>query len=193
MTVIGPGPADVPASGGPGFGTDTAAQIERFHDPNTRALLANTGLTTTALERLLGVELSVRVLRQDESTTAGLPPYITGALELCDTDRALIRHSRLLTPDLDVVSINYVVAAAEPAQTNGIGDLRTPIGHGLIARGMSQYRRVLWAGVRTWPDGRECAAKAYVMVLDERPACYIRESFDPDMVPSARGLIASTV
>jgi hypothetical protein len=123
----------------------------------------------------------VRVVHQDEVAARALPAFIVGVLALRAADRALIRHSCLVTPDR-TVSINYVAAVAQPAQASGLADLRTPIGHGLITRGLSQRRRIMWAGARTWPDGRACAARAYVMSLGDRPMCWIREAFNPDIV-----------
>lgn|GEM_PF-5804635 len=178
-----PGPLDEPTPSEPGFGTNTAAQIERFHHPTTRVLLASEGLTTTALEDLLAAGLSVRVMHQHEVPARLLPASIASVLQLRAADRALIRRSCLATPE-QTVSINYVAAVAQPAHTSGLADRDTPIGHGLIARGLSQRRRILWAGARTWTDGRACAARAYVMSLGDRPVCWIREAFNPDIVPA---------
>ncbi|MQY20502.1 hypothetical protein [Nocardia macrotermitis] len=181
MTLTAPGPLDEPMSGGPGFRANPAAQIERFHHPATRILLASEGLTTTALEHLVGCGLNVRVSTQDEIPAAALPAFVATALRLRTTDRVVIRHSRLVTPER-TISINYVAAPAQSTDANGLADLDTPIGHGLIARGLTQRRRIMWAGTRTWPDGRPCAARAYVMSLGGRPVSWIREAFDPDVI-----------
>ncbi|MBU3064707.1 hypothetical protein KO481_24655 [Nocardia sp. NEAU-G5] len=189
MTIThSPGPLGEPSPNGPGFRTNTAAQIQRFHHPTTRALLASENLTTTALEHLLADGLSVRVIRQDEVPARVVPAFIAGVLQLRVADRALIRRSCLATPE-QTVSINYVAAVAQPAHTSGLADLGTSIGHGLIARGLSQRRRILWAGARTWPDGRACAARAYVMSLGDRPVCWIREAFNPDIVPAQQAMV----
>ncbi|WP_067678200.1 hypothetical protein [Nocardia miyunensis] len=188
VTRFAPGPLGEPTPSGPGGRTDTAGLIDRFHHPATRALLASEGLTTTALERLLAGGLSVRVMRQDEVAARALPAFLVDALGLRAGDRALIRHSRLVTPER-TVSINYVAAVAQPADENGLSDLRTPIGHGLLARGLSQRRRIMWAGTRTWPDGRACAARAYVMSIGDRPVCWIREAFDPAVVPAEHAMV----
>ncbi len=184
----GPGPLGEPLPGGPVFRTTTATQIQRFHHPTTRALLASEGLTTIALEHLLADALSVRVVHQDEVAARALPAFIAGVLALSAVDRALIRRSCLVTPDR-TVSINYVAAVAQPARASGLADPRIAIGHGLITRGLSQRRRIMWAGARTWPDGRACAARAYVMSLGDRPVCWIREAFNPDVVPAQHTMV----
>ena len=154
----------------------------------TRALLASEGITTTALEHHLASDLNVRVMRQDEIAAGTLPALIVDVLRLRAADRALIRYSRLVGAER-TVSINYVAAVARTASESGLADPRTPIGHGLIARGLSQRRRVMWAGTRIWPDGRACAARAYVMSLGGRPVCWIREAFNPDIVPAERAMV----
>ncbi|WP_157117650.1 hypothetical protein [Nocardia vaccinii] len=188
VTHSAPGPLGEPTPSGPGSRMNTAASIERFHHPMTRALLTSEGITTTALERHLASDLSVLVMRQDEIPAITLPALIIDVLRLRAADRALIRHSRLVSTER-TVSINYVAAVARTAGTSGLADPRTPIGHGLIARGLTQRRRIMWAGTRTWPDGRACAARAYVMSLGDRPACWIREAFNPDIVPAERAMV----
>ncbi|WP_227980659.1 3-deoxy-7-phosphoheptulonate synthase [Nocardia spumae] len=185
MTAIGstPGPLGEPSPGGPGFRTPTDEQVQRFHHPLTRNLLADEGFTTLALERILGTSLAVRVLRQDEVPARVLPATVADDLRLHDDDRALIRRSCLVTSDLITASVNYVVAVAQPASANGLDDVRTPIGHGLINRGRTARRHLVWAGPATWPDGRQCATKAYIMTIGDRPVCYIREAFNPAVVP----------
>ena len=188
VTRSAPGPLGEPTPGGPGFRTSSAAQIDRFHHPTTRALLASEGLTTTALEDLLASGLTVRVMHQDEVAVRALPAFIVGVLQLRAADRALIRRSRLVTAEM-TVSINYVAAVAQPARTSGLADLHTAIGHSLITRGLGQRRRIMWAGTRTWPDGRACAARAYVMTLHDRPVCWIREAFNPSVVPPEHAMV----
>jgi len=188
VTRSAPGPLGEPTPGGPGLRTSAAAQIERFHHPTTRALLASEGLTTTALERLVASRLTVRVMDQDEVAVPALPAFIVGVLQLRAADRVLIRRSHLVTAEL-TVSINYVAAVVQPARASGIADLGTPIGRGLIARGLSQRRRIMWAGAKTWPDGRACAARAYAMSLDDRPVCWIREAFNPAVVPPEHAMV----
>ncbi|MBF6245044.1 MULTISPECIES: hypothetical protein [Nocardia] len=187
MTVTGsaPGPLSEPTPSGPGPRMNPATQIERFHHPTTRTLLSGTGFTTTALEHILETTLSVHVLRQQQVPPRTLPTFIVDELRLQDADGALVRRSRLVTPALATVSLNYVVAVPQSAAASGIDDVRMPIGHGLLTRGLPQHRRLLWAGIRRWPDGRPSASRAYIMTLGRRPVCYIREVFHPAVVPPA--------
>lgn len=175
-------PADS-LTGGSGLRAITE-DIRRFEHPLTRMLLANDGYTTPALEAIVSSELHVLVLRQTDVAARWLPAVVASALRVSDTDCALVRRSRLITSDLTTVSVNFVVAVREPAAASGVDDLHVPIGSGLATRGLTQRRQILHAGVRRWPDGRRCAARAYVMALGDRPICYIRESFNPDIVPS---------
>ncbi|MGQ4601093.1 hypothetical protein [Nocardia sp. R6R-6] len=157
--------------------------IGRFGHPLTRMLLAGDGATMPVLEAMLGTELQVRVLRQDDMVASRLPSSVSEALRVSGTDRVVVRRSSLVDSDLVTVSVNYVVFVGGPAAEYGVDDVRMPIGHNLISRGVSQRRDILRAGLTRWPDGRLCAAKAYVIVLVDRPLCYIRESFNPNVVP----------
>ncbi len=175
-------PGDSPV-GGSGSRTATQ-QIARFSHPLTRMLLASDGYTQPRLEAILGTDLQVRVLRQDELAAEQLPATVVDALRLAGPDRVIVRRSCLINADMVTASVNYVVAVSGPAATAGADDVYVPIGRGLISRGVSQQRHVLRAGVTRWLDGRLCAAKAYVIMLgDHRPLCYIREIFNPSLVP----------
>ncbi|MFI6363626.1 3-deoxy-7-phosphoheptulonate synthase [Nocardia sp. NPDC050630] len=175
-------PGDFPV-GGSGSRTATQ-QIAQFGHPVTRMLLASDGFTQPRLEAILGTDLQIRVLRQDELAAEQLPPAVAEALRLAGPDRVIVRRSCLINADMVTASVNYVVAVSGPAAAAGADDVHVPIGRGLISRGVSQRRHVLRAGVTRWPDGRLCAAKAYVIMLgDQRPLCYIREVFNPSVVP----------
>ncbi|MEV6137021.1 3-deoxy-7-phosphoheptulonate synthase [Nocardia sp. NPDC051990] len=175
-------PGDSPL-GGSGSRTATQ-QIARFGHPVTRMLLASHGFTQPRLEAILGTDLQVRVLRQDELAAEQLPATVADALRLAGPDRVIVRRSCLINADMVTASVNYVVAVSGPAAATGADDVHAPIGRGLISRGVSQRRHVLRAGVTRWLDGRLCAAKAYVIMLgDHRPLCYIREIFNPSVVP----------
>ncbi|WP_280464783.1 3-deoxy-7-phosphoheptulonate synthase [Nocardia brasiliensis] len=154
-----------------------------FAHPLTRMLLASDGFTTPVLEALLGTALRVRVLRQDEMYAVGVPVLVTEALQVSDEDRVVVRRSCLVDPNMMTVSVNYVVATSGPA-ARGVDSLQVPIGYSLIAQGLSQRRQILRIGAARWPDGRRCAAKAYLMTLVEQPLCYIRECFNPDLIPA---------
>ncbi len=146
-------------------------------------LLASDGFTTPALAAILRTDLHVRVLRQDDIAAGGLPNTVTDALGVSDSDRVIVRRSCLVNADLVTASVNYVVAVRAGAAASGMDDVQVPIGTGLISRGVSQRRHLLRTGVVRWPDGRLCAARAYVMTLGDRPLCYIREAFNPDVIP----------
>ncbi len=174
-------PGEIPA-GSSGFRTHRD-EIARFGHPLTRMLLASDGFTMPVLEAILGTELEVRVLRQDELSAERLPAVVSDALRLSGAGQVIVRRSCLMDPDMLTVSVNHVVTVSEPAATCGADDIRMPIGYSLMARGVSQKRYILRVGLARWPDGRACAAKSYVIVLGDRPLCYIRESFNPSVIP----------
>ncbi len=157
-------------------------QVAGFASPTTRMLLAGNGLTAPVLEAALGAALRVRVLRQDSVPAEQIPEAIARELRLTHRDRVVVRRSCLLDAQLTLVSVNIVIAAIGEPTAAGIARLDVPIGYSLIAPGISQHRRILRAGMGRWPDGRECAAKGYVVDLDERPWCYIRECFNPSLI-----------
>ncbi|GAA5060512.1 3-deoxy-7-phosphoheptulonate synthase [Nocardia callitridis] len=134
------------------------------------------------LEAILDTELQVRVLRQDELAARRLPEAIRELLRVGDDDRVIVRRSCLLDSDLVTASVNYVVTVPEPAVGTGVEDVRVPIGYSLLSHGVRQSRHVVRVGHTRWPDGRLCAAKAYVIVRGEQPLCYIRESFNPGLI-----------
>ncbi|MEV4234901.1 3-deoxy-7-phosphoheptulonate synthase [Nocardia sp. NPDC049737] len=175
-----------------GSGPRTAMQqIARFGHPITRRLLATDGFTQPRLEAILGTDLQVRVLRQDELVAEQLPATVSEALRLAGPDRVIVRRSCLINADMVTASVNYVVAVSGPATAAGTDDLHVPIGRGLVSRGLSQRRLVLRAGVTRWPDGRLCAFKAYVIMLGEhQPLCYIREIFNPSFVPPEHAAVS---
>ncbi|NUS95516.1 MAG: hypothetical protein HOQ36_24420, partial [Nocardia sp.] len=135
----------------------------------TRILLANDGYTTPVLEALVDADLGIRVVSQHDLDAAGLPDTVLDALCLSARDRVLIRRSRLMHEEL-TVSVNYVVATCGRAGGYGLDDSGSPIGRSLMSRGIAQRRRILRVGLARWPDGRPCAARAYVLLLD-RPLC----------------------
>jgi 3-deoxy-D-arabino-heptulosonate 7-phosphate (DAHP) synthase class II/chorismate-pyruvate lyase len=157
-------------------------QVAGFASPTTRMLLAGNGLTTPVLEAALGAALRVRVLRQDDVPAEQIPDGIVRDLRLVSGQRALVRRSCLVDSGMTLMSVNLVIAAAGRAMDSGIDRVDIPIGRSLIAPGISQHRRNLRTGLACWPDGRECAAKAYLIVLNDQPLCYIRECFNPSLM-----------
>jgi 3-deoxy-D-arabino-heptulosonate 7-phosphate (DAHP) synthase class II/chorismate-pyruvate lyase len=177
-----PEPPSGTTLGGSGFRRNRD-EIGQFHDPLTRMLLAGDGFTMPVLEAILGAELDVRVLRQDDIEAGRLPGAVTDALGVSDTDRVIVRRSCLVDADMVTVSVNHVVTVRGPSTAWGVDDVRIPIGYSLVSRQAPQRRQILRVGLTRWPDGRLCAAKAYVIVLDDRPLCYIREAFNPSVIP----------
>lgn len=162
---------------------DPLQQVSSFADPLTRMLLASDGFTTPVLEALLGTRLQVRVLRQDLVPAAGIPAEVAALLRPDAGGDVLIRHSCLVDQDLSPVSLNQVIAI-HPA--GDITSLTTPIGYSLLGKGISQRRQIVHVGRSTWRHGElsePCAVKAYVMVIDDRPWCYIRECYNPRYIP----------
>lgn len=154
-----------------------------FRDPMTRALLAHSGFTTPALEAIVGATLAVRVLHQYDTYACRLPRPVVGALRVSGHDRVLVRHSELVDGE-QTVSTNLVFTVGARAADYGVDDAATPIGRSLILRGIRQQRHILWVGLASWSDGRLCAARTYVMLLDRQPLCYIKEVFSPQFVMS---------
>jgi 3-deoxy-D-arabino-heptulosonate 7-phosphate (DAHP) synthase class II len=161
---------------------DVVAQVAGFASPLTRMLLAGNGLTTPVLEAALGTTLRVRVLRQDRVPVEQIPYGIAQDLRLADGDCVVVRRACLVDSRMTPVSVNMVIAAVGPATAAGIDRVDIPIGYSLIASGVSQHRRNLRAGLARWPDGGDCAAKAYLVQLADQPACYIRECFNPSLI-----------
>lgn len=155
-----------------------------FGQPLTRMLLASDGFTMPALEAVIGRELHVQVLHQVAHPADRLPVIVTAPLRLSASDRVIVRRSCLVDAAAATVSVNHVVSVSGPAATYGLADSQIPIGQNLISQGLSQRRHLLRAGLMRWPDGRLSATRAYVMLLGDRPLCYIRESFNPAIIPS---------
>lgn len=167
----------------PGSSSAFAADDPGFRHPLTRKLLAYSGYTTPALEAILAAELAVRVVYQTEMGASQLPCAVTDGLNVSRRARVLVRRSQLTAAEL-TVSVNYVVSVTGPTETYGLDNSHAPIGRSLISRGVRQQRRILRTGLARWPDGRDCAARSYLLIVDQ-PLCYIRESFNPNLVPAA--------
>lgn len=177
-------------------------EVRRFDHPLTRMLLAGEGWTTIALDAIVNTHVRVKVIDLADVRADRLPHTVTGALHVSQSERVLVRRSLLMADKDDeggnddkededdtgckgfVVSLNHVVAAADSAPT-WMDDVTTPIGRGLMSRGVVQRRRRMRAGPAQWHDGRTCAARSYVLSVDDHPLCYIRESFNPAVVPSS--------
>ncbi|TDD58872.1 DUF98 domain-containing protein [Kribbella antibiotica] len=161
-------------------------EIMAFGDPLTRMLLASDGFTMPALEAVIGRDLHVQVLHQVDHLADCLPVTVTASLRVSAVGRVIVRRSCLVDAAATVdaaVSVNHVVSLSGPAATYGLADSQVPIGQNLMSQGLSQRRHLLRAGLMRWPDGRLAATRAYLLLLGDRPLCYIRESFNPAIIP----------
>ncbi len=171
--------------------TTTMSPATAFGAAETRMLLASDGSTTLLLQALLGRRLLLEVPYQSRSLAVEFPPEIRAAIGADPHHEVLVRHSELRTEAGDVVSRNLVVATSERrgAMYGLLSDRCTPLGHGLIALGLSQSRRLLASGVDGWEADESavrCAFKAYALSESGVPSMYIRERFNPEFVPVDR-------
>ncbi|MFI2238247.1 3-deoxy-7-phosphoheptulonate synthase [Streptomyces chrestomyceticus] len=163
--------------------------VARFSSPLTRMLLASDGLTTTLLESALATPLRLRVLHQGTAPAAAQDALARRCLSLGRDEQVLVRRSALADAALTPVSLNTVVGLVpdDPALAACLTSGRTPIGYGLRAAGAMRTRRLVEVGVAGWEqDGRVRPAvfKAYVVLDGDRPWLFIRELFNPRLVPA---------
>ncbi|MDH6579254.1 hypothetical protein [Kitasatospora sp. MAP5-34] len=178
--------------------TITVSPATAFSAAETRMLLASDGSTTLLLQALLGRRLHLEVPYQSRFLALEFPHEIRAAIEADPHHELLVRHSELRTESGAVVSRNLVVANAEQrgAMYGLLGDRRTPLGHGLIALGLSQSRRLIASGLDHWEaDGSaaRCAFKSYVLSESGVPSIYIHERFNPEFVPADRAPAATAL
>ncbi|MEN2423675.1 3-deoxy-7-phosphoheptulonate synthase [Streptomyces rimosus] len=163
--------------------------VARFASPLARMLLASDGLTTTLLESALATPLRLRVLHQGTAPAAAQDALTRRCLSLGRDEQVLVRRSALADAALTPVSLNTVVGLVpdDPALAACLTSPRTPIGYGLRATGAMRTRRLVEVGVAGWEqDGRIRPAvfKSYVVLDGERPWLFIRELFNPRLVPA---------
>ncbi|MEV5595433.1 3-deoxy-7-phosphoheptulonate synthase [Streptomyces sp. NPDC052496] len=164
--------------------------VARFRSPLTRMLLASDGLTTTLLESALATPLRLRVLHQGTAPAAAQDALTRRCLSLGRDEQVLVRRSALADAALTPVSLNTVVGLVpdDPALAACLTSGRTPIGYGLRAAGAMRGRRLVEVGVAGWEhDGRVRSAvfKSYVVLDGDRPWLFLRELFNPRLVPAA--------
>nr|WP_202514036.1 MULTISPECIES: hypothetical protein [unclassified Streptomyces] len=155
--------------------------------PETRLLLASDGSTTLLLESLLGFTMTVHVISQEAVDATAIPSGAREVLQLGDDSRAVRRLSELRAPDGRVVSRNLVAhPAAESPHLPDAADL-TPLGLRLRAlRFPQQHRSLLAHGLTHWDDAAHvpvCAFKEYVIRCADESRIYVRERFNPGLVP----------
>lgn len=149
----------------------------------TRMLLAADGSTTVLLEAWLSTRLRTVVDVQQERPLGALPQYVSRALELPPGSMVVERHSRLVTPDGEVVSANRVVLPTTAAELVLPGP-GVPLGHHLALRGLSGSRQRLSAGTGVWyQDERPCSRKEYVITCGPGVRIHVHELFNPARVP----------
>ncbi|MFD7667644.1 3-deoxy-7-phosphoheptulonate synthase [Streptomyces sp. NPDC059788] len=165
--------------------------VARFASPLTRMLLASDGLTTTLLESALATPLRLRVLHQGTAPATAQDALTRRCLSLGRDEQVLVRRSALADAALTPVSLNTVVGLVpdDPALAACLTSPRTPIGYGLRASGAMRTRRLVEVGVAGWEqDGRSRPAvfKSYVVLDGDRPWLFIRELFNPRLVPAGQ-------
>ena len=168
-----------------------------FRESVTRMLLSSDGSTTRLLEATVG-PLSLRVLHQAVGTAAHCPDTIRTALGLGPEAQIINRCSALVDADSRPVSLNHVVAPFVPHSR--LGDIVSGTAAGIgpeLARQHVEHRRELLAcGLALWPDTpgpRLAAAKVYVIRQGEERLMYIREMFNPDVIPAATNAAVTNV
>jgi chorismate-pyruvate lyase len=159
----------------------------------TRMLLSADGSTTVLLEALVRARLTALVDRQGAVTPdqvpAGLPDLLAGP---DDHPGALVeRRSRLVTPDLEVVSTNLVVVRHRDA-AELLPPADVPLGRHLARHRLSVRREALRQTVGRWPltpDQPPCAGKEYLIHCRAGARIYVRELFNPGFVAVAPSAI----
>ncbi|MFE7120305.1 hypothetical protein ACFU99_33260, partial [Streptomyces sp. NPDC057654] len=165
--------------------------VARFSSPLTRMLLASDGLTTTLLESALRTPLRLRVLHQGVAPAAAQDALVRRCLGVGGDEPVLVRRSATADAELTPVGLNRVVGVGpdDPALAACVRSARTPIGYGLRAAGAMRGRRLVEVGVAGWErDGRVLPAvfKSYVVLDGDLPWLFIRELFNPLLIPAGR-------
>jgi 3-deoxy-7-phosphoheptulonate synthase len=160
-----------------------------FRESVTRMLLSSDGSTTRLLEATVG-PLRLRVLHQAVGTAAHSSETIRTALGLAPEAQIINRCSALVDADSRPVSLNHVVAPFVPHSRLGdiVSGTAAGIGPELARQNVEHRRELLACGLARWPDTpgpRPAAAKVYVIWQGEERLMYIREMFNPDVIPAA--------
>ncbi|MFE9427501.1 hypothetical protein ACFYNO_31530 [Kitasatospora sp. NPDC006697] len=162
--------------------------IDAFVSPVTRMLLASDGMTTPLLEAVARQRVRADVRSVVPLPAARLGAAAVAALGLRGEEPCLVRRTRLVAADGLVVSSNCVVARAgcDERIDRVVGDPAAPLGFALQAAGVVLRRRLVDAGREVWPEpgGGCCVVKAYTMSAAGRPVLYLRELFNPALIPA---------
>lgn len=151
----------------------------------TRMLLAADGSTTALLEALLRAPLTAVVDRQETYTATSVPTRLRDKLRTARGGGYVHRHSRLLTPAEQVVSINLVLLPRQEADAL-IPPGQRPLGRHLTGNRLTAGREPLGRFTAHWPPraGAEpCVGKDYLIHLRSGARIYVRELFNPILVP----------
>ncbi|QTT72425.1 hypothetical protein J7W19_02345 [Streptomyces mobaraensis NBRC 13819 = DSM 40847] len=153
--------------------------------PQTRMLVCADGSTTVLLDALVGERLRVRVDHQRQVRAARVRHIGCHVLGAAPDALVVDRRSRILTPALDVISVNRVVIAARRC-----GQLVPPadelLGPYLKAMGLSLSREPIAVSRGVWPLGGAapaCVSKEYVIDCGGAGRVYVHERFNPRYVP----------
>ncbi|MFD9792914.1 hypothetical protein ACFWXK_18400 [Streptomyces sp. NPDC059070] len=148
-------------------------------------LLCADGSTTLLLDALVGEPLSIRVDHQQQIPAARLQRIGCHILGAASDDMVVDRQSRILTTNLEVISVNRVVIAG-PDRDKLIPPPEELLGPYLKRAGLPIKREPLAVSRDTWPldsADPECVSKEYIIYCGEAGRVYIHEKFNPRFVP----------
>ncbi|MFF4223834.1 hypothetical protein ACFYZH_13370 [Streptomyces abikoensis] len=174
----------------------TSHATSDFRSPVTRILLASDGLTTVLLQALTQAALTPRVDGVETTPGRQVEAAARGLLALAADDECLVRRTCLVSRDGEVVSVNIVVARAGKDQRvdAAMRDRTRPIGFAFAAAGLPMSRRINRTGLTRWPQtpATHCAFKDYTLNAADKPWAYIRELFNPRVIPPGTRTEAAT-
>ncbi|AOS62169.1 hypothetical protein [Actinoalloteichus hymeniacidonis] len=162
--------------------------FEAFGASTTRRILDYRGSTTALLIELSGAPISLRLLQQQMVDRAVVPEGVSTAIypDLARHE-VILRRSALFDAQQRLLSLNCTVAplGLPPAVTAALTSSETPIGTGLAELAVQQRREHTARGRTRWPGpakGR-CAFREYLILVDEQPALFVHEAFNPALFP----------
>ncbi|MFB6891315.1 hypothetical protein ACFCX4_18650 [Kitasatospora sp. NPDC056327] len=163
------------------------APVAAFASPLTRMVLASEGLTTTLLQAAVNSDLRVRASAVHTVHAGVLDAAAHRELAASRHPSFLLRHSLLVTADGTEVSDNYVAARTDldPRIGDAVLDTTSPVGGALARAGLALRRRILAVGHTTRPGWDRCACKVYTLDSGTGPALFVREVFNPGVLPPA--------
>ncbi len=153
----------------------------------SRMLLTSDGSTTRLLESMLNEPLRIAVEEQHIVPSSAIGSPISEFLAADQTSRLLERRSRLLRPNGEWVSRNYVVCKLSlPSSVwEALQSGSLPIGKIWDAYQLIGKRQLLGFGSAREPalgGSTKVAYKHYVLWNESAPLMYVREHFHPAYV-----------